>query len=235
MYVELAQELDNIFNDYEIKIEQITHIVTDGGSAFCKMFKEFGNAVDVVIQCDSENEEENDDESDSNTPVRAANNEEEASSIDVVQQFMQNDDGELFQSEILEFPLRQSIELDGYFGDSVPTDEPQFKLPPQRRCFSHLLNLVPKYFEKGLPQNAERAFITTYNKMNALWNTANRSSHAKTICKNLLGCVLKVPCETRWNSKFDAIKRLFEIMTRESNFVKNEINILIKTLKNKVM
>lgn len=57
-YAELAAELDKIFNDYEIRIEQITHIVTDGGSAFCKMFKEFGNAADTVVQMASDNEED---------------------------------------------------------------------------------------------------------------------------------------------------------------------------------
>lgn len=146
---------------------------------------------------------------------------------------MQNEDGELLQSEILEFDQSQpdGSSLDGYFSDNLEAETPRLKLPPQRRCFSHLLNLASQDFEKNLPQIAERAFIVSYNKLNALWHTVNRSSYAKSICKDLLKCVLKVPCETRWNSKFDSIKKIFEITKRESNFERNEINTLIRKLK----
>lgn len=54
---------------------------------------------------------------------------------------------------------------------------------------------------------------------------------SKTICKAVLGCTLKIPCETRWNSKFDSIKKVYTIITREENHDKNEINILIKRLR----
>lgn len=218
-YIELAQELDNIFNDYEIKMEQITNIVTDGGSAFCKMFKKFGSTVDIVVETTSDNEDEED--------AMATN----PNSEDIVQQFMQNDDGELFQSEILQLDSQQASEANIYFGDDILTDEPQFKLPPQRRCFSHLLNLTSHDFEKNLPLNAERAFIASYNKLHALWHTSNRSSYAKSVCSEILGCLLSIPCETRWNSKFDSMKQVYEIMRRESNFERNPINAFIRKLK----
>lgn len=48
-YKELAKEMDKIFDDYGIKISQITNIVTDGGSNFCKMFKMYGKSIDAVV------------------------------------------------------------------------------------------------------------------------------------------------------------------------------------------
>lgn len=88
-YVYLAQPLDNIFNDYDIKIEQITHIVTDGGIAFCKMFKEFGNIADQSVMQDTSSEGESDDVA---TTTSSGNNCTTASSediaADVVRPFM---------------------------------------------------------------------------------------------------------------------------------------------------
>lgn len=52
----LAKALDDIFKDYGIKISQITNIITDGGSAFCKMFKKYGDRIDVVV-LDTQGEE----------------------------------------------------------------------------------------------------------------------------------------------------------------------------------
>lgn len=48
-YKVLAIEMDKIFNDYGIKHSQITNIVTDGGSNFCKMFKMYGKSIDAVV------------------------------------------------------------------------------------------------------------------------------------------------------------------------------------------
>lgn len=59
-YMHLAQVLDEIFKDFEIDINKITHIVTDGGSAFCKMFKEFGNVTDAIVQDTPEDEYDDD-------------------------------------------------------------------------------------------------------------------------------------------------------------------------------
>lgn len=53
-YKELAKAMDEIFGDYRIKKSQITHIVTDGGSNFCKMFKIYGKSLDAVVTTYSE-------------------------------------------------------------------------------------------------------------------------------------------------------------------------------------
>lgn len=43
--------------------------------------------------------------------------------------------------------------------------------------------------------------------------------------------MLKIPCETRWNSKFDSILKIFEICKRDTIFERNKINILIQRLR----
>lgn len=234
-YLQLAHELDGIFKDFGIDIEQITNIVTDGGSAFCKMFKEFGNITDAVIQDTPEDEYEDDSNTISSEPeaqhAGTSTNSSDEDQLDTVQPFMQTELGELFQSDVLNFDSVEDTESDDYFGDDVLNQQPQLKLPPQRRCFSHLLNLSSQDFEKELPSIPERAFKQTYNKLNALWHTTNRSSFAKTICQNELGCLLKIPCETRWNSKFDSIKKAFEICKGDFHNERNKLNILIRRLK----
>lgn len=56
-YQELANALNEIFRDFGISVDQITNIVTDGGSSFCKMFKIYGKSIDAVVS--SYDEEEN--------------------------------------------------------------------------------------------------------------------------------------------------------------------------------
>lgn len=52
--------LDNIFIDFEIDVNKIGNIVTDGGSEFCKMFKESGSTTDAIIQDTPEDEYDDD-------------------------------------------------------------------------------------------------------------------------------------------------------------------------------
>lgn len=57
-YKDLAKVMDAIFDDYGIKRSQITHIVTDGGSNFCKMFKMYGKSIDAVVTTYDEEDED---------------------------------------------------------------------------------------------------------------------------------------------------------------------------------
>lgn len=226
-YLYLANKLNEIFTDFGIDISKITHIVTDGGSAFCKMFKEFGDTNGIVLHNNLENEYE-DDEIENAADVSLNDSENDP---DVLQQLMQNDDGEYFQTEILDFATEPFVEDDDYFGDGVPNAQDRLKLPPQRRCHSHICNLMPQDFEKMLPTNADKAFKQMYNKLHSLWSTTSRSSLAKTITKEVLGCQLTIPVETRWNSKFDSIMKVYKILKPGDNIGQNKINLLIKRLR----
>lgn len=113
------------------------------------------------------------------------------------------------------------------YPEMIETDqirENTIELPAQRRCVSHILNLISSDFEKALNPTAKAALIAAVNKANALWTYTHRSSRAKTLCSEFLGCVLEVPCITRWNSRFDAIAKLCDPK------VKPNVNKLIEKL-----
>lgn len=210
-YKVLAKALNDVFEDFEIKAKQITNIVTDGGSAFAKMFRVYGAAVEME-NMEVENAE------------RIESSEaDEDEAIDVMHSFMEDVNGELFASEILNFNIENTDaesalenvpdineDLANYLSGNVAPVEPQIELPKQRRCMSHSLNLLSKDFSTNLEGMAKTSLVAALNKLHPLWVCTHRSSQAKTICKEILGRCLLVPCETRWNSTYDAVKTCFK-------------------------
>lgn len=63
--------------------------------------------------------------------------------------------------------------------DILIQEEEPIELPPQRRCFSHLLNLISADFEKLLSGSVKNNFINAFSKMHSLWALVNRSTLAK--------------------------------------------------------
>lgn len=72
------------------------------------------------------------------------------------------------------------------------------------------------------------ALVQSLNKLHTLFVLTRRSSLAKSICKAVLGQCLKLPCETRWNSLFDAVKMCTQPQ------IKANLNKLIKELIEKL-
>lgn len=158
--------------------------------------------------------------------------------------FLVDQNGDEYVNEILTFgtvdetsPETLHAHDEDYFDENFLEPQPyQTVMPPQRRCVSHLLNLLSQDFEKQLEGQAKAAFKTTFDTLHTLWAITRVSPRAKSICKDILGETLKFPCETRWNSKFDCNKpeiqgKLNEVigkMKRElnSNSAKN-LKVLI--------
>lgn len=218
----LASEMHKVLQEYGITVSKITHIVTDGGSSFCKAFKVYGRGSDHL----AENSEFNDDVEGvvENAP------------------FMQFDDGEHFFSNIIQFDSDEDSELLSLENEMELIDERdaiideqdaendifdaednaavnEIQLPPHRRCLSHILNLIGSNFEKNLSGRAKTAFVTTFSKLQTIWVFPRKSSQAKTFATEVLGCVLKIPCETRWNSKYDAVKHVFDLKPKINEYV----------------
>lgn len=227
-YKELAKNLDEVFKDFDLDTSKITNIVTDGGSAFCKMFKVYGD------EAGSESEQHEELDSDiEDVDI----DEENLSRFNESQTFMEDVNRDLFASEILNFDTTSMMtssaepnqtEIDSYFGnerDTVHESEQQIKMPKQRRCVSHEINLLSKDFLNELSGMARTSLVSAMSKLHSLWVLTHRSSRAKTICKDILGVCLMVPCETRWNSRFDAVKKCL------CPEVQPNINKLIETLK----
>lgn len=204
-YDVLARALDGIFQDFGIN--QITNIVTDGGSNFCKVFKKYGDRIDAIDMFDTNSESDDEDEYC-----------EPNSTLNGGKQSMVDEQGAEFVSEIITLNSEDDVpsmsiendEISNYLGESIPVftpDEHHIKMPPQRRCVSHILNLVPKDFEKNLCGVAKIALNNTFESLHSLWVIIRNSSYAKTICKEILGVILEFPTETRWNSKIHCIKQ----------------------------
>lgn len=230
-YDVLAKTLNDIFADYGIDTAKITNIVTDGGSAFCKMFKKYGEQIDAVVV-------------DTNGEEILNADEELGNGMDIANAYLVDDCGDAYVSEILEFE-RQNINVtavdessndvtfQNYFQEDV-LEPPQaivmnrIVMPPQRRCVSHLLNLLSQDFEKSLEGVAKAAFKNTFDTLHTLWSIIRNSARAKVICKDVLGVVLKFPCETRWNSRFDCVKQCNKAE------IQSKLNELIVNLKSEL-
>lgn len=210
-YLVLANTIHRIIDEFQIPLQKVTHIVTDGGSAFCKAFKEFGSAEGALID-----ESESTDEEDENT--------------NVVCPFMRCEDGEVFLANNIdlnsvlvpdsvesEMPYQNffsdvpypaaNLEEDNAMGSIFGANERSIVLPPQKRCLSHILNLATQEFEKKLNGLAQKCLIATISKLHCIWVRTKRSSAAKQICKDVFGITLKIPCVTRWNSQFPSISK----------------------------
>lgn len=250
---EINEIIRQIFRDYKVDPKKVTHIVTYGGSAFCKAFKLFGKRVDTLIEpttTDHSNEDDNEDNA-NDMP------------------FIQFEDGEPFYSNIIDlsaseldilngdqFDIRLSTEELDDFSDNdavIEEEEDEFNdigdasemsndsnnpsnqnreqdiydtlpLPPHRRCLSHLLNLLGGDFENSLTGRTKDCFIATQNKLQSIWVFPRKSSKAKSYSKDILGCSLLIPCATRWNSKFDSFSKVL-------NLGQDKMNSYIAALK----
>lgn len=238
----LASEILKVFEDYNIPVEKITNIVTDGGSSFCKAFKVYGRGADPLVE--------------KQNTGSASNEESENDEVGIP--FMQYIDGEHFYSNTSLFESNNAVDsedyqsessndetmeedetLDNYFSTEnarfdddlvhIENERNKPKLPPHRRCLSHALNLIAGDFEKQLSVRANKALIMTMNKLQTVWVLPRKSSQAKTIAKEILGCQLSIPCETRWNSKYDAVSHIYRLREKINDY----IDVLKNTLKSK--
>lgn len=125
------------------------------------------------------------------------------------------------QSESYDDETNSSKEDDDLFNEirSIDDDEISIKLPKQRRCLSHLLNLIANDSVNKLNGRAKSAYVRTFSKLQTIWVFPRESALAATICKEVFGCKLKIPCETRWNSRFDAVKQLFSLKHKINEYV----------------
>ncbi|XP_039869317.1 uncharacterized protein LOC120722387 [Simochromis diagramma] len=96
----------------------------------------------------------------------------------------------------------------------------QLSLPPHRRCASHTINIIcTRDVEKHLTTNAESRAVyrSTTAKCTALWTKSSRSTLASETVEEISKRKLLIPTSTRWNSFFDAVKRIAEIPMGELN------------------
>ena len=83
------------------------------------------------------------------------------------------------------------------------------------RCCSHTLSLVATRDAKNAldDQAYKKVYRSSMAKASAIWNSCSRSTKAADAAFDIVGHRFSVPCPTRWNSCYDAAKKL---MTAES-------------------
>ncbi|KAK4030880.1 hypothetical protein OUZ56_024267 [Daphnia magna] len=78
-------------------------------------------------------------------------------------------------------------------------------------CFSHCVNLIAttdfkKVLESGRASSFKLAHEKAFGKLQRLGNLSSGTIRASKIISDTIGCQLKTPCATRWNSEFDSFK-----------------------------
>jgi hypothetical protein len=91
--------------------------------------------------------------------------------------------------------------------DDHPVEE-GVVLPSHMRCCSHTLNLVATTdAEVALSDPAyKKIYRSSMAKATAIWNATSRSTKAADAAYDIVKRRFLVPCPTRWNSYYDAVK-----------------------------
>uniref|UniRef100_A0A3B4ERU9 BED-type domain-containing protein n=1 Tax=Pundamilia nyererei TaxID=303518 RepID=A0A3B4ERU9_9CICH len=96
----------------------------------------------------------------------------------------------------------------------------QLPLPPHRRCASHTISIIcTRDVAKHLTTTAESRAVyrSSTAKCTVLWTKSSRSTLASETVEEISKRKLLIPTSTRWNSFFDAVKRIAEIPMAEVN------------------
>lgn len=216
-YDKLAKFMYDIHNEYRLSIENLTYTITDGGTNFCKSFREYGQQAERPHIEIADSEEE--DSSAESTDEEA--DDEDVTDIDVIayqinMNRMRNDMDENEEDE-------DSNETSA--SNEIILAADNIVLPKQMRCFSHKLNIVMSIdFEKDLPSLTKKAFRTTLRKLRRVWGLVGRSTLAREIVQRICGRMLVIPNDTRWNALYDACKVVLSLRDQVSRiFVQNKL------------
>ena len=100
--------------------------------------------------------------------------------------------------------------------DERHTSENFYVLPPHRRCACHTLNLICKCdIYKNLELNLKNLLDSTDRKLKSIWAKQNRSAKVSDNIRKRLGELFIVNNETRWNSYYNALKRVKHFINKK--------------------
>lgn len=217
-YKNLGRVIHAIHKFHGLTNGKLLHTVTDGGSNFCKSFRMYGdtNANTTINMLPVQEDPESEDEEGNN---QIETNERIAELVDL---YDHADTVDLTNEEIVAHPIdltkvAPERDLDDDVLDALTDPDENTKLPPQMRCFSHLLNNAgtTDFENKVKASSVSKKWDAVMAKLQRFWYLTKKSSAAKQICKQVCNLTFPIPNKTRWNSKFDAIKC---IVDRQENF-----------------
>ena len=121
---------------------------------------------------------------------------------------------------LVDFPAddddeEQLLNLGDILEDGDDSGEPELMLPLHFRCACHTLNLVAASDSKAAlkPRNSDyaRVYFRIFGLLSKLWSKYNQSVLFADKVREKFSKVLITPSSTRWNSTFDAVKRVQEL------------------------
>jgi len=191
-FLTIAKVITEVMDTYSIMNSKVTHIITDNASNFGKCFRTFSSSITSnhsTVKYDIGNL--NSDESGSDTIVDNSDSESE------------NGDENI-----------ERIDVGSVFNNQEVQDQEHdnsYCLPKHITCVAHSLNLIATTDISKIPDETYISLSTkTFNKLQAFWNLLSRSTMASDKVVEHCNCKFPIPVVTRWNSKYDAIKKILE-------------------------
>ena len=201
-YDVLARAMADVHARYNIQ-DKVTMTTTDNGSNFVKAFVEYGAESGVVPELPYA---EADDGNNSDEEDREAEG---------------GCDGENVQD----------ISIEEIFPDLAADQFDEYDLPKHMRCTTHTLNLIATTDAgKAIkPQsNLKIVLRRAMGKSQSIWNMQGRSTVAADMIERELGRRLVVPNATRWNSTYDAVTVLNELLCGGKRAAVNKVMVQLK-------
>ncbi|XP_062534372.1 uncharacterized protein LOC134203535 [Armigeres subalbatus] len=104
-------------------------------------------------------------------------------------------------------------------------EEKDYRLPPHQRCASHILNLVASTdAQKVEAKKFNQARSCALEKLKTWWKLQSKSSVVADVIKDCIGVTLTVPVKTRWNSEYDSIAQICNIIDKSPEKLQAAIN-----------
>ncbi|XP_060840382.1 uncharacterized protein LOC132921392 [Rhopalosiphum padi] len=218
-YINIAEMMTDITETYKLDHSKITHTVTDNASNFCKSFKTFSKPLPDVHQinsCTFGNFNEDSDAGNCSTDTA----DDEDTNLNLVDVY-----------EVLSTPVISDTANDN------------FSLPSHITCCAHTLNLIATRDISSIDDSKYKKMSElSFQKLQSFWNLLSRSTVASDKVFEICGCKFPVPIMTRWNSLFDATKkvllhktevikafeelRLTKLKANEWDFLKEYCNVM---------
>lgn len=124
-----------------------------------------------------------------------------------------------------------TVEWFTMFQNSEDMESDDICLPDHITCSAHTLSLiatvdVDKISDKYYVINSKNAF----SKLSSFWNILGRSAVASDKVYDICDCKFPIPIVTRWNSSFDAVKK---IIAHKETVISSFNNLKLQQLKKK--
>lgn len=110
------------------------------------------------------------------------------------------------------------VDVDALLSEPEHDEDSDLYLPPHQRCAAHTLNLIASHDIESANSDAvyKKLSRSTMAKCSALWNKTSRSTQFADIVRDKFHTSFIVPNATRWNSYFNAVDKVRQVLEKQS-------------------